>query len=146
MVRIWTPSGCDISLGVVLDRFDPDEVIAELEAAEASGALRPGQDLLTILDPGLDPDDMTVEGLLRISHVARRIDGPQTRRSLIVVPDGGARRGPEVYIALRRQLKGPSPEHRIFPTVPEACAFLGVCDLSAEFRGWPDLHSYLTPQ
>ena len=145
MVRIWTPSGTDVSIAVVLNRFDPDEVIAELEAAAASGEQRPGQDLLTLLDPALDPDDMSLEALYRISQVASRIEGPLTRRSIYVAEDGPARRGTEVYIALRCQLGTPVPDQRILPDVPRACAYLGVPDLSSEFRSWPALYPFLTP-
>lgn len=145
MVRIWTPHGTDISLGVILERFDADAVIAELEAAAVSGNQRQGQDLLTILDPALDPDQMTLEGLYRISQVARRIEGPAPKRSIYVAAEGKCRRGTEVYIALRQQLEGPVPDQRIFPDVLQACAYLAVPDLSAEFRAWPALHPLLTP-
>ena len=150
MVRFWTPPGCSVSLGVVMAPFNADRVVAELRRAVSEGDQWDGQDQLTVLDPALDPDHTTLQGLMRIAAASRRLSteppfGPVVR-SVFVAEQGQSRRATEVYIALRKQLRGPQPRYDILNTVPEACSALDVPDMSRHFRPWPELAGFLTPQ
>lgn len=147
MVRFWTPRGCTISLGVLTGRFDPDAVISELLRADAEGDQRPGQDRLTVLAPDVDPDDMTLEGFMRIYQVSVQLDAlaqDNPGRSVFVTQAGRRSRGALVYFELRRKLPGAVPDYALFHDVASASAALGVPDLSPHFRPWPALAEFLT--
>lgn len=152
MVRFWTPPGSSISLGVITAPFDADAVVAELRRGIDDGDRRSGQDQLTLLDPRLDPDEMTLQGLMRIAAVSRRMgalspkDGMSPARSVFVADEGRARRGLEVYIAMRENLRGPSPVYSIVTSVALGSTILGAPDLSPHFYRWPELGNLLTLQ
>lgn len=150
MVRFWTPPGCDVSLGVILDRFDPDAVIAELRRAGASGDQRPGQDRLTLLDPAIGPEQMTLEGFMRIYRVSVTLETPpgggDLPKSVFVNRKGRGSRGPRVYIAMRRNLPGNWSDFQVAHSVAQASAILRVADLSWHFADYPQLSEFLTRQ
>lgn len=122
--------------------------MAELDRALREGDQRPGQDLLTVIDPAVDPHDMSLQDFMRVYalNLKHDIAGVPPGRSLFVTDDGPSRRGTEVYIALRKKLRGPIPHYAILPSVPAACAELGCADLSDHFRDWPQLRGFLTPR
>ena len=152
MVRFWTPPGCSVSLGVITAPFDSDAIVAELRRAMEDGDRRSGQDQLTLLDPLLDPDHMTLQGLMRIAAVSRRMgtvsaqDNISPARSVFVADEGRARRGLEVYIAMRENLRGPAPTYSVVSSVALGSVLLGRSDLSPHFYRWPELSCLVTLQ
>jgi hypothetical protein len=150
MIKIWTPPGTGLSVSAITSRFDPDEIIEEMDRALAAGDQRPGQDRLTVISPQISPEEMTLDALMRIHmrsvRVARLALVQTVRRSVFVTQDGHHSRGAKVYIEMRRSLPGPVPDLSLVHDIASASVVLGLADLSPHFRQWPELGVYLTRQ
>lgn len=139
MVRFWTPPGLHVSLGVVTERLDADAVIAELGRAYRAGDQRPGQDCLTLIDPGIDMSEVSVTDLFRIQQASaaynRMAPVWTVPRSVFVFGRGASRVGTEIYVELWNHLPGPRPEFQLCEGFAEANVALGTRDLGRYFRG-----------
>lgn len=139
MVRFWTPTGLDVSLGIMTERYDATEVLAELARAHREGDQRPGQDRLTLIHPDIDTGTISVADLCRIQRASASYDrgakSAAAPRSVFVAGQGRHRRGLDLYLELWNHMPGPRPEFHLCDSLDEAARLLGACGLPRHFDG-----------
>jgi hypothetical protein len=142
MLRLARARNGRVALGLVAGRFDPPQILLEVERAYFMGDLAPGMDSVILYEPGLEVGHVAVADLVAIRDCIARHEASTTAlscaqgrsyRGVIVAAEREAQIVARVYTATWQGTGELVPEHQVAGSLAEAEARLGVPTLCAEF-------------
>jgi len=132
MLRVARSREGRLALGLLVDRFDPLQVMREVARAYRMGDLAPGMDSLVVYEAGLDVSGVSVADLFAIRDCVARHEAVATIRSgevptyrgVFVAAEREAQIIANVYTATWQGAGHALPQHTIATTLTEAEARL----------------------
>lgn len=137
MLRIARSHDGRLALGLLYGRFDPLQVIREVDRAYRMGDLAPGLSSVIVYDPGLQVDHVSVADLCAIRDCVARNEAARPLRAgtflgLFVAAEREAQIVANVYAATWKGAAAPPPQHAVAASIAEAEARLGVGPLAGQ--------------